>query len=318
MDDIEKEMLAYAFSADKRKFKKCLEPAMQCSGQIIRAHTVQNSRILDLLVRDGHVISLRHSLDKDKGPVIDYKLVGRNEATTFTGLCDVHDREIFKPIDTNDIDVRNAQQLFLLAYRSVLRELHATMEGASKIQRGYRKRIELGLDPKNQPSQSGISAVSHMLKSWRTFRYKFEYDQAYVSKNYGSICHETRLLDIERPTIAASVLFSADTYNPAKDIRAIALNVLPVTAQKALVVFSWLPRDTAWVRQKFHNLLISKGYYFKYLLSKTILNYSENFVISPSYFEEWSGEKKDAIRNYFRDTLMQSDLARENEYLYLF
>lgn len=123
---------------------------------------------------------------------------------------------------------------------------------------------------------------------------------------------------MDRPTIAASVLFSADTYDSAKDIRGIALNVLPVALQKTLVVFSWLPRDTAWVRQKFHSLLISKGYYFKYLLSKTILNYSENFVVSPSYFEEWSNEKRDAIRNYFNDTIMQSDFARENEHLYFF
>ena len=248
MDDIEKEMLAYAFGADKKKFKKCLDPTMQCGGQIIRAHTVQNSKILDLLVRDGHVISLRHSLEKEKGPVIDYKLVGRNEATTFTGLCDAHDREIFKPIDTNDINTGNPEQLFLLAYRAVLRELHATMEGASKIQSGYLKRVKLGLDPKNQPSQAGIQAVSHMLKSWRTYRYKSEYDQAYISKSYDSISHETRLLDVDRPKIAASVLFSADTYDSAKDIRGIALNVLPVALQKTLVVFSWLPRDTAWVR----------------------------------------------------------------------
>lgn len=146
--------------------------------QIIRAHTVQNSKVLDLLVRDGHVVSLRHWFEQDKGPVIGYKLVGRNEATTFTGLCDEHDREIFRPIDTNDINIENQQHLFLLAYRAVLRGLHATMEGVLKIQSVYLKRVELDLDPKNQPSQAGMEAVAHMMKSWRTFRYKYEYDQS--------------------------------------------------------------------------------------------------------------------------------------------
>jgi hypothetical protein len=318
MNDIEKEMLACAFNADNVKFKKCLEPSMQCDGQISRAHTVQNSKVLDLLVRDGHVISLNHWFEQDKGPVIGYKLVGRKKATTFTGLCREHDREIFRPIDTNDINIENQQHLFLLAYRAVLRGLHATMEGVLKIQSVYLKRVELDLDPKNQPSQAGMEAAAHMMKSWRTFRYKYEYDQAYTSETYGSICHETRLLDVDRPTFAASVLFSTDTYDPAEDIRCIALNVLPVAAQKTLVVISWLPRDTAWVRQNFSDLLLSKGRYFRYLLSKTILKYSENFVFSPSYFDDWTSEKRDAIRDYFADTLMQNDFDRENEHLYLF
>jgi len=318
MNDLEKQSLAYAFNADKRKFKKCLEPYMHCDGQIIRAHTVQNSRVLDLLVRDGHVVSFGHWFEKDKGSVIDYKLVGRNEATTFTGLCDEHDREIFRPIDTNDINIENQQHLFLLGYRAVLRELHATMEGASRIQSGYLKRVELGLDPTNQPSEAGTEAVAHMLKSWRTFRYKYEYDQAYISKTYASICHETRLVEVDRPTFAVSVLFSTDTFDPAEDIRCIALNVLPLATQKTLVVISWLQRDTAWVRQKFSNLLLSEGHYFRYLLSKTILNYSENFVLSPSYFDDWAREKRDAIREYFVGTLIQSDFDRENECLYLF
>jgi len=176
----------------------------------------------------------------------------------------------------------------------------------------------LGLDPKNQLSQVGMEAVAYMMRCWRTFRYKYEYDQVYISKTYGSICHETRLLDVDRPTFAASVLFSADPYDSAEDIRCIALNVLPVAAQETLVVISWLPRDTAWVRQKFSNLLLSKGHYFRYLLSKTILNYSENFVFSPSYFDDWTSEKRGAIRDYFVHTLMQNDFDRENEHLYLF
>lgn len=318
MNDIKKEMLAHMFNADKWKFKKCLAPYMHCDGQTIRAHTVQNSKVLDLLVKNGHVISLTHRMDKVRGPVIEYKLIGRNNATTFTGLCDDHDREIFKPIDTNDIDTEDQQHLFLLAYRPILRELHATMEGAIKLQGAYEKRVELGLDPKNQPSQTGRVALSHMLKSWRTSRYKFEYDKIRMSKNYDSVCHETRLLDVDRPTFAASVLFSTDTNESAKDIRCIALNVLPVSSEKTLVVISWLPRDTAWVQQKFHNLLKSEGRYGRYILSKTILNYSENFVLSPSYFEEWPSEKRDAIRSYFIDTLIQSDFERENEHLYLF
>ena len=59
-----------------------------------------------------------------------FKSVGRNDATTFTGLCSEHDRRMFEPIDKATINVLDEEHLFLFAYRSVLRELHADATGA--------------------------------------------------------------------------------------------------------------------------------------------------------------------------------------------
>lgn len=73
---------------------------MTCEAQAIRSHSVQNSRVLDLLVRDGHVKALGKRIDKMTGPVIQFEDVGRNEATTFTGFCAEHDAKIFAAIET--------------------------------------------------------------------------------------------------------------------------------------------------------------------------------------------------------------------------
>jgi hypothetical protein len=71
----------------------------------------------------------RGVFDKAEGPL---RLVlpdsaGRNEASTFTGLCSAHDADLFRPIDTRELDVNDREQFFLLAYRSVTREVHAPL-----------------------------------------------------------------------------------------------------------------------------------------------------------------------------------------------
>ena len=73
--------------------------------------------------------------------------VGRNDAITFTGSCSEHDRRIFEPIDKSPINVQDDEHLFLLAYRSVLRELYAVATGAVKNQLGYRAKSGLGPYP---------------------------------------------------------------------------------------------------------------------------------------------------------------------------
>jgi hypothetical protein len=72
--------------------------------------------------------------------------VGRNFATTFEGFCSNHDAILFRPIETQIFDLANDEQLFLYAYRAIVRELHASMEAAIKLQFGYQGRVEAGLD----------------------------------------------------------------------------------------------------------------------------------------------------------------------------
>jgi hypothetical protein len=41
--------------AQKEDFAKCLPPSMDCDENPIRAHSIQNARVLDLIQTDGHV-----------------------------------------------------------------------------------------------------------------------------------------------------------------------------------------------------------------------------------------------------------------------
>src|ERR1039458_8156854 len=83
-------LLSSFFERDKLRLQRCLAPGMTCKSRAIQSHSVQNSRVMDLLARDGHVKALGKRIDKKMGPVIRFEDIGRNQATTFTGFCYDH------------------------------------------------------------------------------------------------------------------------------------------------------------------------------------------------------------------------------------
>lgn len=318
MNSTKKELISSFFKHDKWRLNRCLAPGMSCTSTAIRAHSLQNSRVLDLLVRDGHVKALTKKVDMETGPIIFFGDVGRNQARTFAGFCAEHDSDIFKPIDTSAFRSTDAEHLFLVAYRAVARELHAVLEGAAKIQSTYIKRVELGLDSGDEPGPAGMLAVEHMMKAYETFLYKQRLDQAFVSKEYNGVLHDMIKIDHEEATVAVCSLFSVDGISRSDDCVRAALNVLPLNAKASIVVFSYLPEDAALAKSSLNGILTSDGFYQKYLLSKLILNNCENFVVSPAYYDRWSSEKRKSVTDYFTQTLIKGNLEIENEHLYLF
>jgi len=313
-----KELFASFLRRGKGQFSRCLAPSLRCSERAVRAHSVQNSRVLDHLARDGHVVALTPSVTLADGPKIDFALVGRNQATTFTGLCARHDDLIFGPIEKATLNLADSEHLFLLAYRAAYRELHATMEGAAKVQGGYLKRVERGLDPKDSPSHAGLLALDRMMVSWETFNYKSLLDIAHVKRDFGLMTHDVITLDVERATVAACSLFSVDHIHVRDDVLRIHLNVLPVGPTRTVVLFSYLQPNASQARAFLDRIVRSHGSHQRYELSRLILDSCENFVLSPAYFSTWSDEKTSAVRNYFARTLLKSDLAYESPDLYLF
>jgi len=315
---IPNELLQSFFEQSKLRFGRCLAPGMNCENSAVQSHSVQNSQILDLLARDGHVKALTKRIDKNTGPVIDFNEVGRNQATTFRGFCASHDSVIFKAIDTNDFQADDSEHLFLSSYRAVARELHALMEAAVRIQASYQDRIKLGFDRGNEPEPVGMLALEYMVKSYSTHQYKCSFDQALIAKRYGDVLHDVAYIGHERANVAVCSLFSIDHQTKNGDYVRIALNVLPQSSEQSVVVFGYLPEDAELVRPFLRPILTSEKYYQKYLLSKLVLNNCENFVVSPASYDDWPQEKRNAIRDYFVSTLLHGSLEAENEHFYLF
>lgn len=307
---------AYSFAQLKAKFTKCLEPSAGCSLRAIKAHSIQNSGILERVSRNGHVVSMRRVL-RDGKATLDFAEEGRNQATTFTGLCAPHDAEIFRPIETAAIDVQNEQHLFLLSYRAVLKELHTIMEWAARLQRIYMKRVALGLSPKGQPDPPGMFATERLMASYITHLYKAKYDEAFLKGNFSAVSHEVIVFPKQAATIAVNSLTSDDSIRTDEDVARVAVNVFP-RGEDVVAVFSYLSGEAPQARQFHAEVSTATGEYQKYALSRLLLRCCENFVLNPNYFDRMPEAKKGAIRTFFLSTISKNDTGAHDPDLFLF
>jgi hypothetical protein len=303
--DRDREALQKFFAINKERFDRCLEPQMSCQKKAIRAHSIQNAKTLDLLEKSGHVIALRTRFS-ESGPQIDFKSVGRNEASTFTGFCSEHDRDIFAPIDRDMLDATNPEHLFLLAYRAVTFELHAIMDAAAKTQNMYTARVERDWDSRPEQSTAHKLVTDNLLHAFITWRYRANsFDVDFLSGEYSKIEHDVIVFGDQTPCIAVSSLFTIEGVTREDDTVRIALNVLPVSDTKTIVVFSYHGDDCELARAALNRVIGSTGAQQKYELSKLIIRKMSNFYISPTHFEGWSAAKVERIKAEFAKTVFR-------------
>lgn len=299
------EGLADFFKAQGASYKRCLGPTMSCGERVIRAHSIQNKRALELLQVNGKVMMMRGRTGK-AGPKVDLELVGRNQASVFTGLCSEHDREIFLDIDTKPLDPNDRRQLFLMAYRSVTKELHTLLEEGMKQQIAYQQKVKRGRIPRDEPTPEGMFPMMTMFKSWLLWRYRHtHFDEHLLKGTPDSLVHETFVLDDQDPTIAVSGVYSVETFlNGGQDFNSVILNIVPLPGRRTLVAFTYAPDQAAVVKPHLDEVLKLEGDERKLALSKLVIERLENFTMHPHFVKSWSPEKRKAIMDAFTSTIM--------------
>ncbi|MBB3946982.1 hypothetical protein GGQ73_002946 [Rhizobium skierniewicense] len=304
------------FEAINQKFNKCLCPDMGCEKPAIRAHSVQKSTALSFIEEDKHVYGLKINFAGAK-PVCEFERVGRNNASTFTGFCNRHDTEIFRPIDTKLLDLENAEQLFLIAYRSLTRELHAILEGAAKLQFTHETNVKLGLVNPNDRTMSAIAPVEAMHKAWMTWRYRLDhYDTNMLKGRFGEITHSIFVIS-DRAAVLASSSFFPTIENPKDNkMPRIALNMIPLSGSETAVIFSYPKAQSANARKYIAPVMLKRGEERLLALSTLALDTTENFFLRPSHVDSWSAEKKNLIQeSYFSTVTKGAFLKAQPEYM---
>lgn len=100
----------------------CLHPNQSsCSGPIVQAHSISKQATLQYLATDGHVLKIDYA---NGLPAVTR--VGIQIATTFTGFCRLHDKQLFSPIEDEPF-TGQPKQCFLHAFRALaMDQLHKT------------------------------------------------------------------------------------------------------------------------------------------------------------------------------------------------
>lgn len=290
---------------------------VECDNPPIRAHSVQNGRVMDLLQESGHVKTPKLTVRSDDSLSFGWEDVGRNLATTFEGFCSVHDSNLFRAIDSTIFDETDLEQLFLYSYRAAAREVHASVEAMIRLQSGYQNRIEAGLDRGDQPELAGMVALRQMLIASSTWEYKLELDEALVAREHNMLSYEIVWLHNQQPTLAVSACFDLDNRPNKPEPPRVMLNIFPVSEHDTVVIFGFTRKDAPAVTEYLQDLLGAAGSYQKYLISRLVLMHAENFVVAPSAFRSWVQEKRDCMLQFALKTL-HFNTTDENQHLYLF
>ena len=322
MQKEDKEYFGSILKQIKSKFNRCFWPDGSCTDKAINAHSIQNSVVLDLLCDDSnHIIMPQMELDLNTGPKFYFDKVGRNRATTFNGLCDKHDAQLFEPIDKYTFSPDDQEQLFLIAYRSVLRELHTKMKGAVDIQSQYMKGVDLGRFSTEGFDEPSAIATVNLMEAYMFYQYKFEFDQIYLNEDYCQIMHKIDFIENVKPTIAVSSVYSLidniKLPGDREDPKSIILNVFPYDTG-LYMIFSFKKRQKQHFFSHVEMILHAERYYKLYLLSKLVLMHCENFVISPEVFNSFSVEKIELIKKFFMENIYAEKKDDDNKDLYLF
>lgn len=303
--EVENFLRSSFFKGLKTNINMCWEPSEQCGLPAINAHSIQDAKVLEILNRDGHVIMPRERI-RQKGEAFnaDFEDVGRNEASTFKGLCGKHDKEIFAPIDDFEITLSNPQQLFLVAYRSVLKKLHSLVSIAMQTQKLHEDQVKVGRATNNSNDQVLNIVNNNFVRAAGAYEYKRQLDDAYLNKDYKKLIHKTFAIKHRTPTIAVSAFYwLGHRIIDNSRVPWVILNVFP-KADETYVVYSCVEKDEKEVSLEIKEILNSSPKRKTWLLSKSIIEATENFVVSPKFWDSLPKAKRETIVGFYQDTLL--------------
>jgi len=279
----------------------------ECNGNIVRAHSVSKSMNLKKIARDGHVYAFIPSIEnltKNHG-VLRPELYGINKASTFTGFCAYHDKQIFLPLEDQEF-IGSKEQSFLLAYRAQARE-HFTKKSSSKLL-DFIKQADRG---KSLPEQFHIQnmASAHTLGTDAGVRdgiiYKNKFDAILTSQNFTNI--NAYILEFKKtPSVlcSAGIFPECDFYgNRLQDL--FDLEMTPdlltfstiVTKKGGAAVFTWLnDNDSKGNCEKFiDSLKAIAPDKITSSLFRFFFEFCENIFMEPRWWESLDKSKQDSL-----------------------
>jgi hypothetical protein len=289
--------------ARESRVKECFCVGDECSSSVIKAHSVQNNRILRQIAEDGHVIQLKPK-DTHGNFAIKSEEIGRKVATVSTNFCGFHDTKIFLPIESKGYQKNNKEQEFLFAYRAFAREYHVKREAtnllsnAKKLPKVDRNYLDLAL----QGSRLTLQQMEKERIWWNDSLKNLDFDKIGTStiEFYGHY------------QIAASSAFAVeydlqgnqinDFSNPNKDLKFTFLSVFP-QGSKTLVLLSFYRKDKklfSFINSQIKTSSISEQ---KVIISNLLLSHVENLVLSPRVWNKLLEKQQDFVRQMFLTTV---------------
>lgn len=284
----------------KRRF--CLHPdPTSCRGHIKEAHALQNHKIISLLASsDNHVMMQDHTkqpivIDDDPlnpAIIIPFGKVSGKKATTQSCFCDLHDTELFKPIEAGapDFDPDNEKMRFVYAYKAFIFEYAKQFQLMSIFKEAFAERPQ-------------VFSLPEMVKEYRIQCMRMEefepvknhFNSEIMLGTHNGI--ETCVIEISYQIGFANYAYIApdfdlngeriETIDEKGKMHRLAITVLPET-NRSYILLSCLSSEEKIYHDFFDQIQTSEIakvlFYFNLLLPL----FSENLVISEKLWNNHS------------------------------
>lgn len=302
------------------EYKSCFYHS--CTAKPIKAHSIQNNKILNRISHNGMVACPKPSVDSED-VVIDVVPVGRGIASTFFGFCNYHDTEIFKPIENTDYTIGNGEQEFLFAYRALAKEYstkHKTRglyeRVANLSQDEFNEiRIKAGLTDGFSPdmlntfgkiSLRGTDESLVILERYRKMMntnldrgrfWKIETNTVVLPKFYPVAVSSFTFIEKD---LNGNVINDLEIY---KDMKPLFLSIFP-QGEETFALFGYFARHKdsyAFIDKQILNADLATK---KVILSNIIAQYVENAFFSSAFWNRIPVAEQKKFNIIFRDTML--------------
>lgn len=300
--------------------KQCLHPNKdECDEKIIKAHAIQNNRILNKISEKGMIVSM----DGVQHLVLQTaETKGRKVATVFTGFCRYHDKTLFQEIEDKPFTC-TSKQLFILTYRTMAWHYHKKQEQINATCIQYEKLRKEGFDlAKSDDYIDYLTMLSagnsdNEIEKRQFDKYLLEENFDVISSVIWEIPYEvsfavSMMTELEHD-IKGNILNDMLGDEPTSKIY---LNIFPAD-RKSFCIWSWLKDKNNCYKEFAHQFeqlsIVDRENYFNNYLPR----WTDSIVISPRLWDYWKQPIQEAFITHANFDILYRQMEKEtDEYAY--
>lgn len=301
---------------NEARIKQCLHPKHEeCNGKIVKAHAIQNNRILNKIAENGMLVTL-DGVSHYMFQTSDTK--GRGITTAFTGFCAYHDKTLFQEIEDKDF-IGSNKQIFLLTYRTMAWHYHKKQEQTMATCIQAEKMYSHGFDiAKSEDFVDFLTGLKLGLNDNNIEKGTF--DEALLRENYDSV--HSIIWEIPYEISMAVSMMTEIEYdingNQINDLLSdntthkIYLNIFP-SAGKSYCIWSWSNiSDEVYQSLSEQFLQLSVADKENYL-NNNLPRWSDAIVISPRLWNKWGEPIQEALITHANFDILYRAFEREGK-----
>lgn len=291
----------HIFQDLNKKIKEIRKPCYieDCNQPSSFNHLLQKRGILNQIEEDGHVYTL--NFNTHYTPPVSFKKKGINKNFGYKGFCQKHDNDLFKPIESNEVDYESYNNQLLSSFRAFYNQRNKK-EHLLLLYTASKSKDEIkDIIPEPIYSHS-VNAFRNTLDEYQNTEKKLFNDYNGDSKSF-----HFKTIRLPRTEVCISSCFTYETTEELKrlfeidcnyELTNLFINFFPTEKESILIL--GVEKDKLHRCQKYIDRLSKENEKVLQLISDIMLTNVEDWVVSPRFYRENIKPKESQIIDTLR------------------